>query len=84
MAAQGSYLKGKRTGHWKHHYDSGQVLCEGDYLDGLKVSLWVFYYSNGKMKSRGKYKMDEKHGPWEEWDREGIKSEIDYKEGIKA
>lgn len=83
VAAEGVYLKGKRSGFWKHNYDSGKLLAEGDYIQGLKTGEWVFYYSNGKLKSQGKYKEDLKHGAWKEWDRSGNCSEVEYHEAVK-
>lgn len=83
VAAEGSYLKGRRIGFWQHNYDQGNILAEGDYSEGLKTGVWVFYYSNGKLRSQGKYKMDLKHGNWKEWDRNGVLSEVEYNEGVK-
>ena len=83
LAAQGGYLKGKRTGFWKHNYDTGKLLAEGDYSDGFKSGTWVFYYSNGNLKAQGKYKLDLKHGRWKEWDRNGNQSEVEYQEGVR-
>jgi hypothetical protein len=83
VAAEGSYLKAKRMGFWRHNYDTGNILAEGDYFNGLKAGVWVFYYSNGNIKAQGKYKTDLKHGIWKEWDRNGSLNEVDYHEGVK-
>lgn len=84
LAAEGDCLKGKRVGYWKHNYDNGKLLAEGEYIDGLKVGTWVFYYSNGNVKSQGKYLNDQKHGLWQEWDRQGVMTELKYREGVKV
>jgi hypothetical protein len=83
LAAEGEVLKGQRTGLWKHFFDSGKLLAEGEYLVGLKNGLWTFYYSTGGAKSKGRYHDDLKEGQWQEWDRNGIVSEITYLEGVK-
>jgi hypothetical protein len=83
MAAEGEITKGRRFGRWKHYYDSGKLLAEGEYQDGLKTSDWTFYYGNGSIKATGKYMLDLKEGFWEEYDRTGIKSEVEYVEGVK-
>lgn len=84
LAAEGEYLKGKRTGFWHHNYETGKILAEGDYIDGLKNNVWVFYYSNGNIKAQGKYRGDLKHGLWKEWSRNGELTEIEYDEGVKV
>jgi hypothetical protein len=82
-AAVGEISKGKRFGPWKHFYDTGRLLAEGDYMDGLKTGNWNVFYSNGSLKTQGKYRDDLKHGLWKEWDRAGVLSEVEYREGTR-
>lgn len=83
LAASGEYLKGRRSGFWKHFYENGKLLAEGDYSDGLKTGPWIFYYGNGEKRSQGKYKSDQRNGLWKEWDRHGNLAEMEYQEGVK-
>lgn len=69
--AQGSMLKGKRSGEWVFYSTTGKIFAKGLYDQGLKTGTWIFYYGNGSKKAQGDFVQDEKSGPWLEWDREG-------------
>jgi hypothetical protein len=83
LAAEGSYLKGRRIGEWHHFYETGALLASGDYFDGDKTGNWIFHFSSGAKKAEGKYLNDEKHGSWREWDRKGVESEVIYDQGVR-
>lgn len=83
MAAKGMMEKNHRVGPWVHYYDNGRILAQGDYLHGLKEGDWTFFYSSGKLRAKGRYFADLRNGLWQEWDREGVPSEVEYKEGVR-
>jgi len=84
LAAEGESFRGKRTNNWKHYYETGQLLAEGEWFDGLKIGPWRFYYSNGKLKSEGRFKLDLKSGFWIEYDRQGMATEQEFREGVRV
>ena len=71
LLAQGSILKGKRSGGWMFYSTTGKLFAKGSYDHGLKTGPWIFYYGNGNKKAQGDFVQDEKSGLWLEWDREG-------------
>lgn len=83
VAAQGTFLKNRRLGAWKHFYETGAVLAEGEYSEGLKIGPWHFYYANGNPKSQGIYHHDQKQGKWKEFARDGSVTESYYNLGVK-
>ncbi len=83
LAAEGTYVKGRRIGEWQHFYETGALLACGDYINGEKTGNWIFHFSSGNKKSEGKYFNDQKHGSWREWDRNGVVSEVLFDQGVR-
>ena len=62
---EGSYVDGKRHGHWVLRYSNGSVY-EGSYAAGKRHGLWVERYADDSTTWEGPYVNDERHGLWVE------------------
>ena len=45
--AEGSYVDGKREGHWAIRYQAGTATAEGPYVDGERNGHWVVKRADG-------------------------------------
>jgi len=75
---QGNYINGKRQGHFKKFYSSGQMQELTLYQNALEVSETTEWYENGMLKSKGFYNVSCKEGEHIVWDDSGNMVEITF------
>ncbi len=80
---KGTYLDGKKIGHWVYWYSNAQKKLEVDYIKGKKHGVWYYWYKNGNMRIKALYSMGklDGHNMW--WYENGnIKKESYFNKGI--
>jgi len=55
---------GKRQGHWREFYPSGELKSQGNYVNSNQEGEWKFYFENQKIEIKGKYINGKKEGTW--------------------
>ncbi|MDX9848391.1 MAG: TonB family protein [Tenuifilaceae bacterium] len=79
LLMEGTYLKGKRNGHFTFYYSNGVPKSRGNYENGRRIGNWEYYYNNGQLKQvilfpgrdPNNFKMFEPFIVLEYFDREG-------------
>ena len=51
--SSGTYVDGKRHGHWTEHYENG-IVAEGPYVDDKRHGQWTWHYESGTVE-KGPY-----------------------------
>lgn len=55
---EGSYLRGKKHGHFRWYYTNGNVKTEGDYVNGKQDGMWRWYNEDGSLMTERMYRND--------------------------
>ena len=83
--AGGSFIDGKRDGHWAVHYRRGPLAAEGSYELGKRTGTWRFTHPDGERQATGSYRDGKRHGRWQVWASDGsIVSDTDYERGRRV
>ena len=73
--AEGSYLAGLESGHWRHWLADG-TRAEGSYEAGQRVGPWTYWHENGKKQESGQYEHGMRVGRWTWWYPSGVRHEV--------
>ncbi len=49
ISSEGSYKKNKKSGLWKHYYESGEKLKTIEYIDGIPFESFYIYRRDGSI-----------------------------------
>jgi hypothetical protein len=64
VLAEGTRLRGERTGSWTLRYRTGEVAAEGGYVRGLRSGPWRFAHRSGAVLAEGRYEAGVPDGRW--------------------
>lgn len=84
LKVNGTFKKGAKTGIWKSWYENGMTEEVVHWTKGVQHGHYVFYYDNGATKEEGHFKNGKKHGVVHQYDKEGEKSRIRFKNGTQV
>lgn len=55
---EGSYLRGKKHGHFRWYYTNGNIKTEGAYVNGKQDGKWRWYNEDGSLMTERMYRND--------------------------
>jgi len=68
---EGPIVNGKREGHFKGYYPSGNLMSVGDFKNGLREGRGVVYFEDGSINIDGFYKEGKPYGVWKFYNEAG-------------
>lgn len=72
ITGEGIFLEtGKRDGHWKFYYPSGELMEEGSFKNNKRSGDWKFYFTSGEIEQTGKYSAGKETGEWKFFSKTG-------------
>ena len=84
LQLEGTKVRDKNEGRWKHYFPGGQLQAEGEYRAGIRQGPWRFYYENGKLSSVGDFLDGSSVGKWTYYYENGtVSAEGAERDGVK-
>jgi hypothetical protein len=81
LKTNGAFKKGAKVGEWKSWFENGVTEEINSWVKGLMHGKYIKYYDDGKIKEEGRFKFGLKHGTVFQYDIEGHKEKLKFKNG---